>query len=63
MLKAKGFSEVYVRIDDDTVDVVVDKEKFDRYRNRTNRRYYKEKKQGYLLIRFASLHLKNLLNS
>ena len=27
MLKAKGFSEVYVRIDDDTVDVVVDKEK------------------------------------
>ena len=27
MLKAKGFSDVYVRIDDDTVDVVVDKEK------------------------------------
>ena len=27
MLKAKGFSEVYVRMDDDTVDVVVDKEK------------------------------------
>lgn len=27
ILKAKGFSEVYVRIDDDTVDVVVDKEK------------------------------------
>ena len=27
LLKAKGFSEVYVRIDDDTVDVVVDKEK------------------------------------
>ena len=27
MLLAKGFSEVYVRIDDDTVDVVVDKEK------------------------------------
>ena len=27
MLKAKGFSEVYVRIDDDTVDVVVDEEK------------------------------------
>ena len=27
MLKAKGFSEVYVRIDYDTVDVVVDKEK------------------------------------
>lgn len=27
MLKAKGFSEGYVRIDDDTVDVVVDKEK------------------------------------
>lgn len=27
MLKAKGFSEAYVRIDDDTVDVVVDKEK------------------------------------
>ena len=27
MLKATGFSEVYVRIDDDTVDVVVDKEK------------------------------------
>ena len=27
MLKAKGCSEVYVRIDDDTVDVVVDKEK------------------------------------
>ena len=27
MLRAKGFSEVYVRIDDDTVDVVVDKEK------------------------------------
>ena len=27
MLKAKGFSEVYVRIDDDTVAVVVDKEK------------------------------------
>ena len=27
MLKAKGFSEVYVRLDDDTVDVVVDKEK------------------------------------
>ena len=24
MLKAKGFSEVYVRIDDDTVDVVVE---------------------------------------
>lgn len=27
MLKAKGFSDVYVRMDDDTVDVVVDKEK------------------------------------
>lgn len=46
MLKAKGFSEVYVRIDDDTVDVVVDKEKLIRYRNRTNRRYYKEKNRA-----------------
>lgn len=26
MIEAKGFNEVYVRIDDDTVDVVVDKE-------------------------------------
>ena len=25
MIEAKGFNEVYVRIDDDTVDVVVDK--------------------------------------
>ena len=25
MIEAKGFKEVYVRIDDDTVDVVVDK--------------------------------------
>ena len=46
MLKAKGFSEVYVRIDDDTVDVVVDKEKIDRCRNCTNRGYYKEKNRA-----------------
>ena len=26
MIEAKGFNEVYVRIDDDTVDVVVNKE-------------------------------------